>query len=172
MPKPYTVYTYIDTPLGQLLVAQTEAGVSHVRFMNRTNALQPPKDWTYKATLSGDVVEQLHGYFAGSLFTFDVPLAPLGTPFQQRVWQALLAVPYGKTCSYADIAQQLGNPKAVRAVGAANGRNPVAILIPCHRVIGRDGRLTGYAGGLSTKAYLLDLEQTHQPEQGSQFKLF
>jgi methylated-DNA-[protein]-cysteine S-methyltransferase len=102
---------------------------------------------------------QLKAYFAGKLREFDLPLAPQGTDFQQRVWLALLRIPYGATASYGDIARAVGEPGASRAVGAANGQNPVAIIIPCHRVIGANGTLTGYGGGLPNKKFLLELEQ-------------
>ncbi|MBU2278729.1 MAG: methylated-DNA--[protein]-cysteine S-methyltransferase [Gammaproteobacteria bacterium] len=107
-------------------------------------------------------VEQLLEYFAGSRQQFSLTLAPVGSFFQQRVWQALCAIPYAQSCSYGAIATQLQNPKAVRAVGAANGRNPIAIVVPCHRVIGANGRLTGYAGGLNRKLWLLEHELKHQ----------
>jgi methylated-DNA-[protein]-cysteine S-methyltransferase len=106
---------------------------------------------------------QLGEYFAGTRTAFDLPLDPVGTDFQRRVWRALLTIPYGQTRSYADIARQVGSPAAVRAVGAANGRNPISIITPCHRVIGSTGQLTGFAGGLETKAYLLNLES---PQRG------
>ncbi|MFB0954113.1 MAG: methylated-DNA--[protein]-cysteine S-methyltransferase, partial [Aeromonadaceae bacterium] len=105
--------------------------------------------------------EQFGAYFAGERHAFDLPLSQHGTEFQLQVWRALVQIPYGQTRSYADIAQTIGNPKAVRAVGATNGRNPLAIIIPCHRVIGQNGSLTGYAGGLAIKQFLLTLEQTH-----------
>jgi len=101
---------------------------------------------------------QLAGYFAGQLSEFDLPLAPAGTPFQRRVWAALQTIPYGQTWSYAQLADKIGQATAVRAVGLANGRNPIALVIPCHRVIGSDGSLTGYGGGLDRKRFLLDLE--------------
>jgi methylated-DNA-[protein]-cysteine S-methyltransferase len=101
---------------------------------------------------------QLEEYFAGDRTTFDIPLAPEGTSFQKRVWNALLTVPYGETASYADVARRVGDVRKARAVGAANGRNPIAIIVPCHRVIGSDGSLTGFGGGLPTKRFLLDLE--------------
>lgn len=167
-----TLYTYIDTAFAKVLIAQTEAGITHIRFMHRPTAEPPRPDWRYTDTLPGDAATQVQSYFAGERFVFDVPLAPEGTPFQQSVWQALLTIPYGETCSYADIATTLNKPKAVRAVGAANGRNPIPIIIPCHRVIGSNGRLTGYAGGLDTKSYLLQLEQAHRPAAGTQFGLF
>ena len=106
-------------------------------------------------------IEQLKAYFAGELRDFDLPLDMQGTGFQKRVWAELLNIPYGETCSYRDIAGLLGTPKAVRAVGAANGRNPVPIMVPCHRVIGAGGSLTGYGGGLPLKRFLLDLEARH-----------
>ncbi|MPZ89455.1 MAG: methylated-DNA--[protein]-cysteine S-methyltransferase [Nitriliruptorales bacterium] len=105
-----------------------------------------------------EVIAQLEGYFAGTRTTFEVPLAPQGTPFQQRVWQALQEIPYGRTASYGQLAERIGSPRAVRAVGLANGRNPIPIIIPCHRVIGADGSLTGYGGGMDRKRLLLDLE--------------
>ncbi|MBK9168153.1 MAG: methylated-DNA--[protein]-cysteine S-methyltransferase [Bryobacterales bacterium] len=105
-----------------------------------------------------EALRQLHAYFAGELHEFDLPLAPEGTPFQRRVWEALRAIPYGETRSYGDIAKAIGAPKASRAVGAANGRNPIPVVVPCHRVIGADGSLTGFGGGLAIKRTLLDLE--------------
>ena len=110
------------------------------------------------SAMTSQACAQLQEYFAGKRTTFDLPLAASGTTFQQQVWQALLTIPYGKTCSYGDIARAIGNPKGVRAVGLANGKNPLAIVVPCHRVIGADGKLTGYAGGLNRKQQLLALE--------------
>jgi len=106
----------------------------------------------------GEASAQLHAYFAGRLRRFDLPLRPVGTAFQRAVWAALVEVPYGVTCSYGELADRIGRPRAVRAVGLANGRNPLAVVVPCHRVIGADGRLTGYAGGLDRKRALLELE--------------
>ena len=123
----------------------------------RTETVAAEK-WKKNARPFKDVCKQLDSYFKGRLKNFDLPLEPPGTPFQQSVWQALLTIPYGQTCSYADIATQIKNPKAVRAVGNANGRNPISIIIPCHRVIGSNGSLTGFGGGLPTKTYLLNLE--------------
>ena len=107
--------------------------------------------------------QQLEAYFAGELQRFDLALAPDGTDFQQAVWQALTTIPYGATCSYGEIARQIGKPKASRAVGAANGQNPIPIIIPCHRVIGSTGKLTGFGGGLAAKEILLELEQRFAP---------
>ena len=109
---------------------------------------------------------QLREYFAGERLAFDLPLAPRGTPFQLQVWQALARIPYGSTVSYAQLAQAVGNPEAMRAVGAANGRNPLPIVLPCHRVIGADGSLTGFGGGLPTKQFLLQLEGALAPARG------
>jgi methylated-DNA-[protein]-cysteine S-methyltransferase len=114
-----------------------------------------------------DVVAQLERYFTGELRAFDVALAPDGTPFQRAVWSELSRIPYGATATYADVARAIGTPRAVRAVGAANGRNPISIVVPCHRVVGHDGRLTGYAGGIAQKEALLALERRALPPQGS-----
>jgi len=114
---------------------------------------------THRTPVLDATARQLAEYFAGTRRTFDLPLAPRGTGFQQRVWRALLAVPYGATCSYGDIARAIGRPAASRAVGAANGKNPIAIIVPCHRVIGASGALTGYGGGLPTKKWLLAHER-------------
>ncbi|MDX1983869.1 MAG: methylated-DNA--[protein]-cysteine S-methyltransferase, partial [Bryobacteraceae bacterium] len=106
-----------------------------------------------------EVIRQLDAYFKGALHDFDVPLAPLGTPFQRNVWSALREIPYGRTISYGELARRIGNPSASRAVGLANGSNPIAIIVPCHRVIGANGKLTGFGGGLDVKRKLLDLER-------------
>lgn len=142
----------VDTPIGTLWLAGTERGLTHVSF-ERTSAPGPP------LLLASAVRQQLAAYFAGRLERFDVPLAPAGTGFQRRVWEAVGTVPYGATASYSEIAAALGRPTACRAVGAANGRNPIAIVIPCHRVVGAAGALTGYGGGLERKQALLDLER-------------
>jgi len=120
----------------------------------------PLPDWQPTKTRYTDCVRQLDEYFDGKRQTFSLNLAPQGTPFQRQVWDALLQIPYGVTRSYQDIARAIGNPKAVRAVGGSNARNPIAIVIPCHRVIGANGKLTGYAGGLKYKRALLDLERS------------
>jgi methylated-DNA-[protein]-cysteine S-methyltransferase len=165
-----TTCTLLDSPIGPLLVASREGGLAEIRFNGRREALPP--GWQYVDALEGDAVPQLRAYFAGELRTFDLPLAPEGTPFQRAVWEALRAIPYGTTCSYADLARRIGRPAAVRAVGAANGKNPLPIVVPCHRVIGSDGTLTGYAGGLSVKRALLALEGLTFPEPQRQMVLF
>jgi methylated-DNA-[protein]-cysteine S-methyltransferase len=124
---------------------------------------RPGADWVRDAKPFREVARQLRDYLAGRLIAFDLPLAPEGTEFQQRVWRAVAAIPYGETRSYGEIARQIGRADAVRAVGAANGQNPLPLIVPCHRVIGSDGRLTGYGGGLPLKQRLLALESRQRP---------
>lgn len=144
-------YDTLESPLGQILLAATERGLSAVAFTDdapeqRANAI------------IDQAKHQLQAYFDDGLRDFTVPIDVQGTPFQRQVWRALARIPYGQTCAYRDVAEQIGNPKAVRAVGLANGKNPVAIIVPCHRVIGADGSLTGYASGVDRKAWLLNHE--------------
>lgn len=154
-------YCYVDSPIGDLLVAGDETGLSLVGFPKGAMRREPESDWTYDEAPFAAVREQLREYFAGTRKTFDLPLKLTGTEFQVRVLEELQRIPYGETTSYGDIAERIGRPKAMRAVGAANGRNPIPIIIPCHRVIGRSGDLTGFGGGLETKAALLRLEAEH-----------
>jgi methylated-DNA-[protein]-cysteine S-methyltransferase len=154
-----TSYTRIDSPLGPLLLAADEAGLRHIEFLSSKRAHPPDPDWQEDARPLKDVIRQLRAYFAGKLETFDLPLAPEGTEFQQKVWRRLLDIPYGETMSYGELARRIGNPNACRAVGLANGSNPIPIIIPCHRVIGSNGKLTGYGGGLPIKEKLLALER-------------
>ncbi|MBW3639141.1 MAG: methylated-DNA--[protein]-cysteine S-methyltransferase [Actinobacteria bacterium] len=156
-------HTVVDSPVGPLtLVADGQAlcglYLSGQRHLPAAVAFGMRDDTVLPA-----VREQLTAYFARSLEEFDLPLATRGTPFQAHVWQALRAVPYGSTCTYTELAAAVGRPTAVRAVGAANGRNPVCIVVPCHRVVGVDRTLTGYAGGLERKRFLLDLELAGTP---------
>jgi methylated-DNA-[protein]-cysteine S-methyltransferase len=137
----------------RLALVAGEQGIEQIRFEG-----EPPVGVVRDDRLLKPAMEQLSSYFAGELQTFDLLLAPQGTQFQKRVWKALLTIPYGETRSYAQIADAIGSPKAVRAVGAANGQNPIPIVIPCHRVIGSNGKLTGFGGGLPMKRRLLDLE--------------
>ena len=140
----------IETPIGLLTLQADEAAVTAIRF---------GADGAQDASPLLDAAEaQLREYFAGTRRTFDLPLAPRGTDFQLGVWQALRAIPFGETWSYAQLAARIGNASAMRAVGAANGRNPIPIIVPCHRVIGADGSLTGFGGGLPAKMFLLRLE--------------
>lgn len=169
-------YTTVDSPLGPVLVAADAAGLRHIAFQRGTRAVQPPPEWQPDDGPAcpplAEAVRQLHAYFAGDLRTFDLPLAPRGTPFQQRVWEALCTIPYGETISYGQLAGRIGRPTASRAVGAANGRNPLPIVVPCHRVIGSSGELTGFGGGLHLKEGLLALERTHCPGAAVQASLF
>ena len=153
-------YRHMDSPVGRLLLASDDAGLRLIAFPGDSTARTPDPGWRRDDGPFVDAVRQLDGYFAGALTAFDLPLAPQGTPFQLAVWQALRRIPYGETVSYGDLARAIGRPTAVRAVGAANGRNPLPIVIPCHRVIGANGDLTGFGGGLDTKAALLALERT------------
>ena len=142
------------TPVGRLVVAADEPGIRRVLF--EKNRYEAERDtWRRDPAALREAREQILAYFAGERRAFDLPLDPIGTPFQLRVWNALRQIPFGATWSYRDVARRLGDPKAVRAVGAANGRNPLPIIVPCHRVIGSDGRMVGFGGGLPTKQFLL-----------------
>ena len=153
------MYARMASPIGDLLLASSRGGLRLVWFSTGARKEQPQCDWTRNdAALSG-ARAQLQEYFDGRRHRFDLPLEPVGTKFQRRVWDALLEIPYGETRSYKDIAVAIGNPKASMAVGGANGSNPLPIVIPCHRVIGSNGQLIGYGGGLPVKRHLLDLER-------------
>lgn len=154
-----TCYWILSSPVGDLLIAGTNSGLKLINFQHGRHPLTPYSDWTKNEKVFKDVIRQLEAYFAGKLTRFTVKLAPEGTPFQQKVWNALRKIPYGKTVSYGYIASRIGQPKASRAVGAANRQNPLSIIIPCHRVIGRTGDLVGYGGGLPIKQSLLALER-------------
>lgn len=153
-----TYFTTIPSPIGKLLLTATDKGLSGVFMQDHKGGPEPGADWIADPARFQAVTVQLERYFAGQLREFDVVLDLHGTPFQLAVWNALRSVPYGATASYRDIAFAIRRPNAVRAVGAANGQNPVSIVVPCHRVIGADGSLTGYGGGLERKRFLLDLE--------------
>ena len=158
-------YRYHDSPLGRLLLVGNHAGLLQVLMDIHGKPWRIDPLWQNADAELDEVCRQLDAYFAGKRRTFDLRLAPQGTAFQQAVWQALLSIPFGQTSSYSALATQIGRPNAMRAVGAANGANPIAVIIPCHRVIGRDGSLTGYAGGLTRKALLLQLEGGRLPQQ-------
>jgi methylated-DNA-[protein]-cysteine S-methyltransferase len=149
-----TTYTSIDSPIGPLLAARDGTALVAIRF----HPAEPCSDWLRDDNAFDDVRHALDDYFEGSLVRFALPLDPRGTEFQKRVWRALLDVPFGETTTYGDLARGLGKPAAVRAIGAANGANPIPIIIPCHRVIGSDGSLVGFGGGLPVKRWLLDHE--------------
>jgi len=148
--------TFTEEPQCPLVLFASAGELSEIRF---GSGMSPASEQEPDHPVLRETARQLKLYFAGSLRCFNLPLKPNGTEFQQRVWQALLQIPYSETRSYGEIAQQIGSIKAVRAVGAANGRNPIPIVIPCHRVIGANGKLTGFGGGLPLKRYLLKLEQ-------------
>lgn len=144
-------YTHSPSPLGTLLLVGTETHLVRLEL----NKVTPAPEWVRADERFATERAQLGAYFAGELTLFDLPLAPAGTSFQQRVWRALTEIPYGQTWSYGQLAQRIGAPGAARAVGLANGRNPLPIIVPCHRVIGSTGALTGYGGGIERKRWLL-----------------
>ncbi len=148
----------LNTPIGVLLLAGTPEALTRVHFQSGPRPWRPPGTWLQQTAAFRPASTQLREYFAGARRHFELALAPRGTPFQLAVWQALRAIPYGQTVSYGEIARRLGRPEAARAVGLANGANPLPILVPCHRVIGADGSLTGFGGGLPIKRALLQLE--------------
>lgn len=167
MAHPLTTATQIqayapspETPLGPLIISASEKGLVWLGFMSDDTPIGV-EAWAEPGPHTRRCAQQLDDYLAGRRTTFDLPMAAQGTPFQQRVWQALADIPFGDTRSYRDIATAIGAPQAVRAVGAANGRNPLALIVPCHRVIGSNGTLTGYAGGMARKAWLLEHESRH-----------
>jgi methylated-DNA-[protein]-cysteine S-methyltransferase len=151
-------YCYLHTPIGELLLAGADDALSMIGFPQNTRRRDPEPDWIYNEAPLQQVCTQLNEYFAGERKVFDIPLQLNGTEFQISVLEALLQIPYGETASYGEIARRIGRPRAMRAVGAANGRNPIPIIVPCHRVIGATGDLTGFGGGLDTKEALLRLE--------------
>jgi len=165
-----TYFCWHASPVGELLLAGEDDALTHISFPVRKLAngkttggkFTPLTDWREDKSAFPHTIKQLDEYFSGKLTDFDLSLKPRGTKFQLQVWQALLKIPYGETVSYRAIAENIDQPKAVRAVGNANGRNPIPIIIPCHRVIGKDGSLTGFGGGLPVKSFLLDLENRDQ----------
>ena len=152
-------YCTITSPVGKLLLAGEGSALKLVSFQDGTHPTAIDPKWEYDETPFRDAIDQLQAYFAGTLKKFTLKLKPpSGTAFQKRVWQQLRAIPYGQTVSYGQIAKAIGNPQASRAVGAANGKNPLSIVVPCHRVIGSSGSMVGFGGGLSIKESLLSLE--------------
>lgn len=161
-------YRTIDSPVGTLTLAGTAGRLRHLRMVDQT--YDPDRSgWQPDTTAFTDVVAQLGEYFDGTRTVFELELELVGTAFQRRVWSALMTIPYGQTRSYGQVAAQLQTPGASRAVGLANGRNPIGIIVPCHRVIGANGSLTGYGGGLSRKQALLDLERGATPKAPTLF---
>lgn len=157
----------MSSPVGLLFLARSERGLRHLEFMDRKSIKRliarhadPESGDTWEASLLTlkPIVDQLEAYFCGALTDFTIPLDPVGTDFQRQVWKALLKIPYGETRSYGDVARAIDQPRSARAVGLANNQNPIAIVVPCHRVIGANGSLTGYGGGMQRKRWLLQHE--------------
>ena len=158
-----TLTSTIDSPIGPLTLIARDGVFTNLSMLEHRHTPPPPEDAITDDVWFKDVAAQLDAYFAGELTTFDLEMDLRGTAFQQRVWSQLCAIPYGETISYGELATRIGNPNASRAVGLANGRNPISIIVPCHRVIGADGSLTGYGGGLERKTWLLEHEATTRP---------
>lgn len=163
------VFRRIESPIGPLLIAADERGLCNIEFRQSSHPVDRSGWRGGNSPFLDATEEQLGEYFAGKRRQFDLALSPQGTDFQLRVWRALETIPYGQTISYAELARRVGNPKASRAVGLANGRNPLSIIVPCHRVIGADGSLTGYGGGLPIKEFLLRLEGALPAENAGLF---
>lgn len=161
-------YTHYESPVGALLLAGDASSLHFLSFPGGHKAFGPHPAWQRDDTAFGEVKAQLAAYFNGTLRSFDLPLTLHGTDFQKRVWTYLASIPFGETRSYGQLANDLGTPKASRAVGAANGANPLPVILPCHRVIGSTGKLTGFGGGLPTKTFLLELEGVLERRQDLQ----
>ena len=157
-------HTTVDSPIGPLLLVRSDVGLVGLYLSPHQGQHGPQQGWVHDDAAFADLTAQLDAYWAGELHAFDLPLDLQGTTFQRRVWAELLRIPYGKTTSYGAIAADLDAPGAARAVGLANGRNPVSVVVPCHRVIGSTGALTGYGGGLPNKRFLLTHEAQHSPD--------
>ncbi len=155
------LYSYVESPLGPLLAVRDDIGITALYLPSGRHPVTVAPNWTRDDDAFDDAHTQLDEYFAGERTSFDLPLHLIGSPFQLRVWAALREIPYGETTSYGKTAAAIGAPTASRAVGLANGQNPVPIIVPCHRVVGADGSLTGYGGGLEAKRWLLSHELTH-----------
>lgn len=153
-------YSYVSSPVGRLLLAGHD-NLESLHFPTGKTRIEPGPKWINAPEKFESSRQQLNAYFKGELKKFNLELNPKGTGFQKRVWDQLVNIPYGMTISYGELARRIGNPKAFRAVGLANGKNPISIIVPCHRVIGANGSLTGFGGGIEVKQYLLDLESRH-----------
>lgn len=152
---------YYESPIGKLIIAEDNNAITHVIFEDNTLEKNLSNHTVRNTELLTETMRQLDEYFTGKRKDFDLPIKLHGTDFMVKDWEALRTIPYGKTCSYKDIATKMGNPKACRAVGMANNKNPIVVIIPCHRVIGANGKMVGYGGGIEKKIFLLDLECTH-----------
>lgn len=162
-------YCHMPSPVGPLLLAGSDKALNILSFPGGDKAIQPREGWEQSQAPFAEVIRQLNAYFAGELTKFDLPFELNGTPFQKKVWQTLATIPVGETRTYGWLANAVGSPKASRAVGAANGANPLPVILPCHRIIGANGTLTGFGGGLPTKKFLLQLEGVEIP--GEQLSL-
>lgn len=160
-------YGYFDSPVGTLLLAGDEDRLHMIGFPSEPRTKRPLEHWRRDAARFADAFRQLEAYFAGRRTGFDLTLRFAGTPFQNKVWAALCEIPYGETMSYGALAARIGRPTASRAVGGANGANPLPIVVPCHRVIGSDRSLTGFGGGVEIKRFLLDHERRYAPDRGA-----
>jgi methylated-DNA-[protein]-cysteine S-methyltransferase len=169
--NPTIYYDYLDSPLGTLVVEGDGEFITGLYLPQHKGWSGPSADWQRSAAPFAAMREQLAAYFSGDLRTFDLPLKPAGTLFQQRVWCELTRIGFGTTITYAQLAARVGQPSASRAVGHANGRNPISIIVPCHRVVGTGGKLTGYAGGLDKKQRLLDWEREASQSVRASFRL-
>ena len=169
MPEPRRElsYGYFDSPVGALLIAGDEDRLHLIGFPNEPRTKRPPGHWRRDEAPFAEAFRQLEAYFAGRRTRFDLSLRFAGTPFQNEVWAALCDIPFGETMSYGALASRIGRPTASRAVGGANGANPLPIVVPCHRVIGSDRSLTGFGGGIEIKRFLLDHERRHAPRERS-----
>lgn len=165
-------YAYHDSPIGPLLLASDGDNLCVLSFPSGSRARDPDDGWRQDKTSFSETFRQLDDYFDGKRLDFDLPLRPIGTQFQQSVWTQLQIIPYGETISYGELATRIGNKNASRAVGAANGANPIAIIIPCHRVIGADRSMIGFGGGIDLKLRLLNHEIDYAPYKGDQGRLF
>ena len=154
-------YCYFESPLGKLLLTGND-GLESLHFPRGKTRKEPQPDWIYDERLFSDALEQLEAYFNGERTQFDLKLNARGTQFQKQVWKELVTIPYGETICYGELARRIGNPSASRAVGSANGKNPISIIVPCHRVIGKNGSLTGFGGGLDVKKKLLEFEKRNK----------
>ena len=153
-----TYFDVVPSPIGDLYLTARDGAITGLHMGAPRGGVDTTREWTREPRVLASARSQLEAYLAGDLTEFDLALSSSGTPFQQQVWSELRRIPYGETISYAELAERIGNPKAVRAVGAANGRNPIAIIVPCHRVIGADGSMTGFGGGIERKVWLLGHE--------------
>ncbi|PKQ64546.1 hypothetical protein BZG02_06510 [Labilibaculum filiforme] len=165
-------YDILPSPMGNLLLVASDSGLKQILFDSENQKEQIKTNWVNDANKLKPIADQLIAYFNKERTTFDIKLAPEGTAFQKQIWNQLLNIPYGKTCSYQDIAIAISKPSACRAIGMANSKNPIPIIIPCHRVIGKNGKLTGYAGGLPAKAILLGIENIDHSPSKEQYLLF